>query len=326
MSKPKLKLVEPSLQDQLEGAIALAERPRAAHSKAAKAFSEEYPGDARLIDGDLAGTVLGEGQTDPLHHSSVHEPKRVRYQREREKLADLGREARDAERAIDILRARIEASVTEDERRAALAGAIDAAAKTARSVEIVRASVERAKAALATATTRLSEASTAEEAARKAKAGRVLEAIEADKTIEPDTTLRQARDAKIEASDDVSFARDALSAMETKLRNAEQAYRGSGDQILACAKAVAASAIPRLLEEAQAMQRELEARRQVLSLLADHDASGAGFGTAANEYLASPIFPFEQAGERPSDHSAAEPWLAVIDQLASDATAPLPAK
>lgn len=138
MSKPKLKLVEPSLHDQLEAANTLAERLRTAHSKAAKAFSEEYPGDARLIDGDLAGTVLGEGQTDPLHHSSVHEPKRVRYQRGREKLADRDREARDAEKAIDILRAQIEASVTEDERRAALAAAISEresrrrAAKTSR--------------------------------------------------------------------------------------------------------------------------------------------------------------------------------------------------
>ena len=66
-----------------------------------------------------------------------------------------------------------------------------------------------------------------------------------------------------------------------------QDHHGSGDQILACAKALAASAIPRLLEEAQAMQRELEARRQVLSLLADHYANGAGYGDAANEYLAS---------------------------------------
>jgi hypothetical protein len=304
-----LKLIEPSPVDDLDAAVAAAaqaaERWRNAEAELAKA----HPGDHRLFE------VKAEWQ-----------PERLAFFEQRQAVAMLQRDVQLADRAVDAARARVAASVTEREKRVSLAAAIDAAAKAAQSVETVRASVDRARAALTTAETKLSEASTAEETARKAKAGRVLEAIEADRAIETDTSLRQARDGKIEASDDVSFARDALTAVETKLKNAQETLRSVRDQILICAKAVTASAIPRLLEEAQAMQRELEARRQVLSLLGDYDDSGAGYGEAVNDYLASPAFPFEHTGGSSVDtHPAVAPWLEIVDSLACDAEAPLPA-
>lgn len=304
----KLKLVPPSPVDDLDTAIAAAtaaaERSRTASAELAK----KYPGDQRLFE------VKAEW-----------EPDRIAFFEARQAVAMLRRDVQVADRAVDAARARVAATVTEREKRATLAAAIEAAAKAAQSVENVRASVDRARTALTAAETKLSEASIAEETARKAKAGRVLEAIEADREIETDTSLRQARDAKIEVSDDISFARDALTAVETKLRNAEEAFRNSGDKILICAKAVTASAIPRLLYEAQEMQLDLEAKRQVLSLLGDHDDSGAGYGEAVNDYLASPAFPFEHAGENAEDHPAVAPWLEIVDALACDADAPLPA-
>lgn len=285
--KHNLKLVQPSPVDELDAAIAAAAAAAERWRNAEADLAKKYPGDNRLFQ------VKAEW-----------EPDRIAFFEERQAVAMLQREAQVAERAVDAARARVAATVTEREKRVTLVAAIDAAAKAAQSVETIRASVDRARAALSAAEAKLSEASVAEEGARKAKAGRLLEAIEADRPIESDATLRQARDAKIEASDDIAFASDALTAVETKLRNAEEGLRISRDQILICAKAVAASAIPRLLEEAAAMQRELEARRQVLSLLGDYDASGAGYGEAVNEYMESPVFPFEQARGAVDDHPA----------------------
>jgi hypothetical protein len=325
MGKHKLKVVEHSLQDQLETAVAFAATARQTLKSAEAELRKRYPDDHRLLMGEVLGMTLVDSERDLRDPNAPVESKRDQFLKERAKISDFQHDVREADSAVDLLRARVAATVTEREKRATLAEAIDAAAKATQSVETVRASVDRARLALTAAETKLSEASIAEETARKAKAGRLLEAIEADRTIETDTSLRQARDAKIEASDDVAFARDALIAVETKLRNAEATIRSSGDQILTCAKAVTASAIPRLLEEAQAMQRDLEARRQVLSLLGDHDDSGAGYGEAVNEYLSGHIFPFEQAGGVPEDHPAVAPWLEIVDALARDADAPLPA-
>ena len=324
MSKHKLKLVEPSLQDQLEAALAAAAAAHETLKNAEADFRNRYPSDHRLMMGEVLGMTLVDAERDPRDPNAPTQPRRVEFLKERENVAALQWQAQEADRAVDVLRARVAAAVTEQEKRVTLAAAIDAAAKAAQSVENIRASVDRARAALTTAETKLRDASIAEESARKAKAGRLLEAIEADRAIEADTSLRQARDAKIEASDDVSFARDALIAVETKLRNAEEILRTSDDQILLCAKAVAASAIPRLLEEVQAMRSDIEARRQVLALLGDYDTSGAGYGVAVNDYLGSPAFPFEHAGGNADDHPAVTPWIEAIEALARDAGAPLP--
>lgn len=325
MAKPKLKLVEPSLEEQLDGAIALAARLRQAHNEAAQEFRNSHPEDRRLIEGNLAGTVLADGSTDPHHPNAVHEPKQISYRRDGEKLSDLGHQVREADRAIDLLRARIEAAITEDERRTALAAAIAELRQTDEALQKLRGTVNRADSAVADAQERHADAAKAVTAASEAHARLFEAAIEQGHPPAPDSNVRDARRAVDDAADELGVAKSAAAAMRAKLGHAEQRVSDARSVVIICAGNVATSAIPRLLEEAQAMQRDLEARRQVLSVLSDHDNSGAGFGAAVNDYLSSSIFPFEQAYEASANHPAAEPWLALIDHLVCDADAPLPA-
>lgn len=322
MPKPRLKLVEPSLSDQLEAAIGGAAAAHEAWQSAAAKLREQFPGDHRVISGDLAGTVLVDAERIDDDPAAGRESMLVAYRREREKVSDLQQKVREADKVVEQLRAGVQASVTEVERRAALAAAIAEAGQVEAALQNLRGAVGRADNAVADAQERHGGAAKAVTAASEANAKLFEAAIEQGHPPAHDSTMRDARRAADDVADELAVAKNAAAAMRAKLGGAEQQLNDARATVMSCARCVAASAIPRLLEEAQAMQRELEARRQVLSVLSDHD--GAGLGAIVNDYLSSPVFPFEQSGERPSDHPAAEPWLSIIDQLVCDAAAPLP--
>jgi hypothetical protein len=328
MSKAKLKLVEPSLQDQLEATITLAEKLRNAHSKAANAFTEDYPGDRRLIDGDLAGTVMADGATDPFHHATMHEPKRVRYQREREKLAGLDREARDAEKAIEILRARIEASATEDERRVALAAAISEEEKAEGALHKHRAAIARADGAVTAAQERHAVAEKAVAAATEDQARTFEAALEQGHSPVHDDTVRDARRHLVEAADDLAVAKAAAATIRGKSGDAQYRLEQARKGVVTCAENVAVAGLPNLFEQVRQMQRDLEGKRMVLQLLnrvvSNRITNSVDHDQEIDSFLSAPVFPFVWSGGREEDHPAVSPWIEAIAALRTDAKAPLP--
>jgi hypothetical protein len=92
-------------------------------AKRRSTFQKNYPDDHRLMMGEVLGMTLVDAERDARDPSAPLQPKRVEFLKERENVSDLQREAREADSAVDVLRARIEAAVTDEERRAALAAA-----------------------------------------------------------------------------------------------------------------------------------------------------------------------------------------------------------
>lgn len=288
--------------EELEAAVEAAAGANRRWRDAEAKLAREYPGDHRLM------TVKADW-----------EPDKISFLERRREVSILQREAAVAEQAVHLLRARFASSASEADRRTELSKAIAASAEAEQAAGKIMASVDRAKSALSAAETRLADTSAAEDSARKGKADRFLEAIEADRSIEADT-LREVRERKIEAADDVSVARDALTLVQGKLRVAEEVLRGARAQVLALAQNVLASAVPWLLEETQALHRELEGRRQILRFLGEHeDPNGA-----IDAYISDAVFPFELGGDAPEDHPAVLTWLESREALQREATAPLP--
>jgi hypothetical protein len=321
MSKPKLKLVEPNLQEQLDAAIASAAKLRTSAMGAAKAFKEKYPEDRRLIEGDLAGSVPIDSSRDVDDPNAEREPKRTAYLRERETADDLWRQAREADKAVELLRASIETAVTEDERRAALAAAIDEADKADAALLKLRATVARADGAVADALERHGDAAKAVTAASEAHARLFEQAIEQGHPPGRDSAVRDARRVADDAADELAVAKAAAAAMRAKLGNAERRLSDAQKAIMACAQNVAVAALPKLLAQTKILQAELEARRQVLSMLSNFE----GHRSEIDDFLEAPVLPHTYSGGRPEDHSAAVAWLQAIEALQTDADAPLPA-
>jgi hypothetical protein len=247
--------------------------------------------------------------------------------KEREKVADLQREAREADGAVELMRERIEASVTEDERRIALAAAIDDAAKADTALQTLRAVVARADNAVADAEERHGDAAKAVTAASEIQAKAYEAAIDAGYPPVRDTTVREARQAADETADELAVAKAAATGMKAKLGNAEQRVSDARAAVVACAQDVAVAGLPKLLAETQRLQTELEERRLVLSLLNGFDPRSRNdvvFRSEVDEFLEAPVFPYSWNQGRAGDHPAAAPWLEAINALQVDALALLP--
>jgi hypothetical protein len=328
MAKHKLKLVEPNLQEQLDAAITLAAELRASAMGAAKAFKEKYPEDRRLIEGDLAGTVPIDSSRDVDDPFTEREPKRTAYLREGEIVEDLWRQVREADNNVELLRARLEAAVTEDERRAALAAAIDDADKADTALQKLRATVARADGAVADAQERHGDAATAVITASEAHARLFEQAIEQGHPPGRDSAVRDARRLADDAADELAVAKTAAAAMKAKLGGAEYRVEQAHKAVVECARNIVAAIAPKLLAEAQQLRSELEARRQILSVLNDMIDSrvinSADRESDVGDFLAGPAFPYEFKGDSPVDHPAVAPWLKAIEALQIDAEAPLP--
>jgi chromosome segregation ATPase len=241
--------------------------------------------------------------------------------REREKVADLQRQAREADGAVEQLRERIEAAVTEEERRAALAAAIEEADKADAALHNLRAVVARADSAVADAQERHSDAARAVTVATETHARLFEAAIEQGHPPGQDSSVRDARRAADDAADDLAVAKAAAATMRAKLGNAERRLSDTQKAVTSCAQNVVLAGLPKLLAEAQTMQVELESRRQVLSALSNFEDRRSEI----DEFLEAPVFPYTSSGGRPEDHPAVVPWLEAIEALQTDADAPLPA-
>jgi hypothetical protein len=320
MSKAKLKLVEPSLQDQLEAAIALAATARQTLESAEAEFRKRYPDDHRLLMGEVLGMTLVDAERDLQDPNAPVQSKRVEFLKEREKVSDLRLQAREADSAVDVLRARVEAAVTEEERRAALATAIEEADRADAALRDLRAVVARADSAVADAQERHSNAAKAVIAASETHARLFEAAIEQGHPPGQDSSVRDARRVADDAADELAVAKTAATAMRAKLGNAERRLSDTQKAVTSCAQNVVLAGLPKLLAVAQALQIELEARRQVLSALSNFEDRRSEI----DEFLEAPVFPYTLGGGEPEDHPAVVPWLEAIEALQTDADAPLP--
>jgi hypothetical protein len=252
--------------------------------------------------------------------------KRIEFLKEREKVANLQREARKADGAVDMLRARVEAAVTEDERRVALAAAIDEEEKADTALQKLRATVARADSAVADAEERHGDATKAVRAASESHARLFEAAIEQGHPPGRDSAVRDARRLADDAADDLTVAKAAATAMKAKLGHAEQRLSDARAAVAVCARNVAVARLPKLLAEAQRLQSDLEERRLILSLLNNFDprAQHEVFRSEVDEFLEAPVFPYTWNRGRAEDHPAAAPWLQAIEALQIDAESPLP--
>jgi hypothetical protein len=321
MSKHKLKLVEPSLQDQLDAAIVVATSAHETLKSAEAEFRKRYPDDHRLLMGEVLGMTLVDAERDFRDPNAPVQSKRVEFLKERENVSDLQRDVREADGAVELLRTRIEAAVTEEERRAALAAAIEDADKADAALRNLHAIVARADSAVADAQERHSDAARAVTVATETHARLFEAAIEQGHAPGQDSSVRDARRAADDAADDLAVAKAAATAMRAKLGNAERRLGDTQKAVTSCAQNVVLAALPKLLAEAQTMQRELEARRVVPRMLGRFEDGRS----EVDEFLEATVFPYFYNGGRPEDHPAVTPWLEGIEALQTDADAPLPA-
>ena len=212
--------------------------------------------------------------------------------------------------------------------RAELAAAIDKAHQAEAAAQRLREAVARADSAVADAEKIQSDAAKAVVTATEAHARTFEAALEQGHPVGRDTSVRDARRQADDVADELATARAAAAALKAKLRDAENVVRDLRIVIEACAQNIALVELPRLLGEAQRMQGELEARRQVLWLLSSvsRNRANTAFQSDVEDFLAAPVVPFEYNGGEPEQHPAAAPWLAAIEAMKrGDANAPLPA-
>jgi hypothetical protein len=329
MAKPKLKAIEPTLEGELEAAIAVEGEAQTELQKAQTAFKRKYPGEISLY---LAGVTRFEDQTPIPKGVSKDLANQLSAERrlgqardfrgDFDDLRELERAADDAGRHVRQLRVRLAESVDEKSARGRLAGAIKNAAKAATEVERLRAAVSRVDAAIKDAQEQHSKATrTVTEATERQRISREA-AFEQGHPPAPDDSVRDARRAAEDASEAVAAAKAAAPGLRAKLANAESQLREANDAVAKWSGWTASTAIPRLLAEAETIRADLEGRRQALFMLADF--ASTEHQVAVSDFLSSCVFPFGVNGELPQDHPTCTPWLAAIAALSCDAGAPLP--
>jgi hypothetical protein len=335
MKKHNLKVIE-APADELEAAIAAAEDAHAKLKKAEASFARKFPGDHRIIQSDVVGTVAVDPERyvrDPGAHTL---PLATEFLQERQALLDLQREAQEADRAVERIRTSIAEAVTESEKRISLETAIAATVETDRLIDIesktagkLKALLDRARTAQTAAEAKLADAVRAVDEVMSSGLNDYLRENEGAAATATHDGLRAVRSRKIEAADEVEMAKSAVAIAERHLSSSEQklvAMRteiaAARENVAALAGQVAASAIPRLLEEAKSIQLELDGRRQVLLVLSEFTTVAQD--DAISEYLNDLIFPYGLDGSLPSEHPAAAPWLTALFALSRNASAPLP--
>jgi len=331
MAKAKLKVVEPSLQDQLETAIAQEAALREDLKRADAAFKAKYPGDVRLRG---AGLTRFEEQDVLASHEQEdkrRERRKAEFTEAWNSLCDLRKSADMAARQVRHLETTIAERVDEASARSELSSVLADIKSTnceitqlAKSVEELRGLVRRAREKAAEADAKLTQASHAVDAALAAGLGDYLDA-----SVQTTDALKVARAGRLEAADEAEMARKAVAIAEARLTAEEQKLQNANTDLLnldararELAASIATTSIPRLLEEAKAVQLELEHRRTVLKFLAEF--ASTELNSQVYDYLTDEVFTYERLGGLIDDHPAVAPWHAAIETLARDANADLP--
>ena len=219
--------------------------------------------------------------------------------------------------------------LVEDGPRAELADAISTLADATKAADAARRAVGIATGNIADAEAALATAGSAVTSARDVHRDRLVLAASSGQAMTPDTDVRDARAHEIAAKDDVEDARAALTALKEAVADAEYVRRRAEKRVETAVVAVfKAAPITLLLEQADAIQRDLVGRRLVLRHLVFKDLVAAQHLPAVQRFLMDTNLPGGYGsidyGNDWSKHAATQPWLEARDALQRDATAPLP--
>lgn len=321
VKKTKLKLVESSLQDQLDQAVTDHATAQKELQRAEAAFKVKYPDDVRFYSSGVARVDDQEYGT-PEVMAKARAQKADGFRGDWEDLCQLRRSVVDCEHRIQRLQTEIAESASETEMREGLAGAIKAISAAEADLQRLSAAVGRAAENRRNADQAIASAEAALAEATEKQARLYEQAIEQGHPAGRDSSVQEARSRLDEARDELAAAKSAADGLQAKKIDAERKLVESREEIEKLVRSIATSAIPRLLEEAKAMQLELEGKRQVLSFL--DDFASRDLREEVADYLAARIFPYGFGGERTEMHPAVTPWVRAVDDLRGDAAAPLP--
>lgn len=305
--------------DELEAAIAASAAARAELDRAQADFTAKYPGDIRLWLNGLREFTIETTLATPQLEAKQRAIQKATFNDDYSGLAALRQTVTMADRAVAEIQSQRASAISEEERRAELRSAIGSLSATEAQAQGHRDSVGRARAAVAEAENAHRAAVGALEQATEERDRLYEQALEQGHPPGRDSSVSDARRAVEDALDQVTAARKAADALAAKLSASESRAREVRTEVARCARAVAAAALPALLEATIRLNIELEAHRQVLRYLdVSNDYSDV------DAYLERSPLEYEQSGAAPEDHPAVEPWLAALQSLLIDADALLP--
>ena len=134
--------------------------------------------------------------------------------------------------------------------------------------------------------------------------------------------MREARSALEDAEDDLDAAKGALATATATLAEWEDALHRAERRVEAAIGEILAGAIDGVIEQAAALQHQLDGRRAVLRFLAHVSPAGSQAG-----YRASTTLPTPPPGDAPpgsTNHPVLAQWRAALEALRRDADALLP--
>jgi hypothetical protein len=309
--RSNLKMVaRPGLADELETAIAAEADARKKLSAAQATFTKTYGEDQRYMS-----------------LKSVWNPEKAAYLEKSAVLETLKQAAVRAGNEVVRIRGLIAESITEKERRAALAEAIDAATKTGREVDDAKASARRAADLVAAADRKLKEAASAAAAARDQRASNIEEAARTGER-PASVSTREARSAEADAAEDLTIAKAALAKIVGSVPELERAHQKAQEQVSKLADdVIRACSISSLLNEARALQSQLCSHRLVLRYLDHEGLVRSSEHAEVHRFLFDRDLPGQwgQVEYRMWDEDAAShPWRQAREALTRDAGAPVP--
>jgi hypothetical protein len=154
--------------------------------------------------------------------------------------------------------------------REELASAIVAAEEARRGAENARSAVSLAKQIVADASQKHAGAGDALIAAKEAHSTRIATAASSSEALSPDSTLRNARVAEVDAADELHAARDALTSLEAALEDPEADDRRAQKRVAKAVEGVIFSKVADKLAALREEQQALGERRLVLELMLHH--------------------------------------------------------
>jgi hypothetical protein len=200
-----------------------------------------------------------------------------------------------------------------DPERAALREKIADAAAARKKVTATEAAVERAGNLVSGARRKFEVASKAVAAARDEDAQQLAAAITSGETVSPQAA-RRAREAEIEAGDDIAMARAAYAQLEADLKDAEREVEGAGKAVNVAVAAVLKPVAERMIEQADRARSQYITKMYALSAMVDAGVGGKCL-----------LFEITDAEHRRLSASVGQTWRAAIEALKTDSDSPLPA-
>jgi hypothetical protein len=307
--RSSLKMVaKPDLEDELETAIAAEAAAKRKLTAAQLALDEKYGVDQRHMS-----------------LKSVWNPEKAAYLDAYAALEPLKQSAVTAGNEVARIRGLIVESVTEKERRGALAEAIEAATKTGKAVDDAKAAARRGADLVAVADRKLKHAAGAAAAAREQRIRDVEEAAQTGGTPAPVATS-EARTAETDAAEDLGIAKTALAKIVAEVPELERLHLKAQEQVSKLADdVIRACSISSLLNEARTLQAELCEHRLVLRYLEHEGLVRNSEQTDVKHFLVGRDLPgsWGQVEYKLWSESAELPWRAWRQALMRDASAPL---